>query len=268
MSSPSIPQGVPQAQGFDEDPLTHFSRVFVRFMQLVFASFEKGAYRWNADEKLSEITISDQSTIKKEVVERRPAIIISRGPAAFGNTSMDQLAGPLLDKQKDGSTKFTANMDPITGSKRFTDLLSSTMTYNCLSREGIEAQRIAWISAYATRTLKRALLKVGLHRVGEDVSIGSESAPGSIVQPDSNEIVMVSVSVPFYFQDTWTTAPLDKTLLTKVSMALTSEVRVPDPLVPQVAEPSINGNTLGQKVLTLSSQVLVGPWKPPKPLKK
>lgn len=268
MSSPSIPQGSPQAQGFNEDPLTHFSRVFVRFLQLVFATFPKGQYNWDKDEKLSDITISDQSTIKKEVVERRPAIIVSRGPASFGNTSMDQLAGPLLEKQKDGTTQFTPNISRTTGGRRSTDLIASTMTYNCLSREGIEAQRIAWIAAYSTRVLKRALLAAGLHRVGEDVSVGSESAPGTIVQPDSNEIVMVSVSAPFYFQDTWTTSPLDKTLLTKVSLALTSEVRAPAPSDPQIAEPSFNGNTLGQTILTLSSQVLMGPWKSPKPLKK
>lgn len=268
MTSPVISQGMPQARGFGEDPLTEFSRLFVRFLQLVFETFPKGSYRWNKDEKLTDLIISDQATIGREVVERRPAIIVSRGAASFANVSMDQFAGPLLDEQKDGTIKFTPNEDPSKGSRRYTDLISSTMTYNCLSREGLEAQRIAWIAAYATRTLKRALLKAGLHRVGEDLAIGAESSPGSIVQPDSNEIIMVSVNVPFYFQDTWTNSPLDKTLLTKVSLALSSDGRVGDPKDPSAAEPSIYGNTLGQRVLTLSSQVLAGPWKPPKPLKK
>lgn len=268
MSSINVPEGSPPAQGFGEDPLTEFSRIFVRFLQLVFESFDKGEYKWNSDRQLTDIVIADQATIDREVVEKRPAIIVSRGSVAFANVAMDQFAGPLLNKQKDGTTAFTPNEDPTKGSRRYTDLISCTMTYNCLSREGIEAQRLAWISAYATRTLKRALLKAGLHRVGEDISIGPESAPGSIVQPSSNEIVMVSVSVPFYFQDTWTTQPLDKTLLTKVSVALSSERQVYEPQDPQIVGPSIYGNVLGRTVLTLSQQSLAGPWKTPKPLKK
>lgn len=266
--SESVSQGIPQPQGFREDPLTHFSRVFVKFLQVTFHSFEKGAYRWEQDDRLSDIIISDQATIDKTVVEKRPAILVARGPAAFSNVAFDQAAGPLLVKGRDGKTTFTPNEDPTEGSKRHTDLISSTMTYNCLSREGLEAQRIAWIAMYATRTLKRALLKVGLHRVGEELQVGSETPPGSIVQPDSNEIVMVPVQVPFYFQDTWTVAPLNKSLLNEVSIALSSEIGWPAPDAVPIKEPGIYGRVLGyDKVISLNTKVVAGLMKTPKPRK-
>lgn len=265
--SESVPQGVPQPQGVGEDPLTHYTRVFVRFLQVLFATFEKGAYHWDLDEKASDITISDQATIRKEEVEKRPAIIISRGPLALTNVALDQFSGPI--RQKDpttGQTYFKSNQDPHTGQRRYTDLSSCTMTYNCLSREGLEAQRIAWIAGYFTRALKRTLMKAGLHRVGEEIQFGSESSPGSIVQPDPNEIVMVSVSVPFYFQDSWSVEPVDKLLLKHVEVALRSGGDEAPPV--QINEPSIYGQVLAvDKVFSLNSKVLVGPLKSPKPRK-
>ena len=257
--SARVATGLPLPQGFGEDPLTHFSRVFCRFLQVVFATFEKGAYQWNADDKLSDIIISDQSTIASEVVERRPAIILSRGPAALSNIAIDQFAGPLLDTKGN----FTPNLDPVSGARRHTDLISCNMTYNCLSSEGIEAQRIAWTAAYATRTLKRSLMRAGFHRVGEDIQVGGESAPGSVVQPDAKEIIMVSVSVPFYFQDSWSVAPVDKSLLNHVNMALSSETRYSPPPPTPIKGPSIDGQAL-VKVYTLNQATSVGPYKSPK----
>lgn len=266
--SERVSQGVPQPQGFGEDPLTQFARLFCKFLQIVFGTFEKGAYRWDAEEKNTDITISDQNPIDKEVVEKRPAIIVSRGPAAFANIALDQFAGPLLVKDASGKFTFTPNNDPVSGAVRHTDLISASMTYNCLSREGIEAQRIAWIALYATRVLKRFLLGAGLHRVGEELQVGSESPPGSIVTGDPNEIILVGVQVPFYFQDTWTTSPLNKSLLTKVAVALSSEIEWPAPGATAIREPGINGKLIGyDKVLTLSQTVAQGLIKTPKPRK-
>jgi hypothetical protein len=265
--SERVPQGVPQPQGVGEDPLTHYTRVFVRFLQVLFGSFEKGAYHWDLDDKSSDITISDQATIRKEEVEKRPAILVSRGPLALTNVAMDQFAGPILQRDAQGKPYFKANLDPTTGARRHTDLSSCTMTYNCLSREGLEAQRIAWICGYFTRALKRTLMKAGMHRVGEDVQFGAESSPGSVVQPDPNEIVMVSVSVPFYFQDTWSVEPVDKLLLKHIELALRSSSEAALPPVP-IKEASIYGQVLGvEKVFSLNTRVSVGPVKSPKPRK-
>lgn len=265
--SERVSSGVPQPQGVGEDPLAHYARMFVRFLQVLFSSFEKGAYHWDLDEKSSDIVISDQATVNKEVVEKRPAIIVSLGPLALNNIAMDQFAGPLLETDAEGKKTFTPNINNSTGAVRHTDLVSSTVTYNCLSREGAEARRIAWIAGYFTRTLKKTLMKAGLHRVGEEVQFGAESAPGSIVQPDSNEIVMVSVSVPFYAQNTWTVAPIDKTLLKHVELALRSEAKAPA-ASSTLKEPSIYGTKLQiAKVTPLNSRVLVGPLRSPKPKK-
>ncbi len=261
--SSSVASGIPQRQGFDFDPLTQFSRLFCTFLQTVFMQFKPGMYHWDPNEKLSEITISDQATIDKKEVERRPAILVARAPAAFTNTSLNQLSGPLVgysDVNTPSAVKM--NIDPTTGNERHTDLISSTMVYNCLSKEGIEAQRLSWMTGFYTRALKKALLRGGLHRVGEEIGFGAESSPGSIVQPDPKEITMVSTSVPFYFQDSFTVGPEYKTLLKEVDLALRSEVDAPAAGATVLNPPSIYGRPVQySELLSLDSRVVVGPWK-------
>jgi hypothetical protein len=261
--SDRVAVGEPQPQGPGEDPLYHYTRLFVRFLQLVFGTFEKGNYRWDLDELNSDIIISDQARLARETVEKRPAILVARGPVAYGNIAMDQFAGPHL---KNGQLVPNFNME--TGARRHTDLCSSSVSFSCLSKEGIEAGRLAHISAMAVRRLKRSLMKAGLHRVGEEIQIGSESAPGAIVQDADNEIVMVSVTVPFFYQDFWTVEPADKSLLKHIDLALTSRLNFPAAGAVPIKEPGMNGKTLTyDKVLTLTQRSGIGTAKTPKPRK-
>lgn len=269
MANTRTTAGIPLPQGFAEDPLTNFSRLFVKFLQVIFSSFEKGQYKWEPDDKLTDISITDQATINREVIERRPALIVSRGPASFSNVSLNQFAGPRV-YYSDPTTvsKVVLNKNPQTGTKRFTDLISAVVDINCLSREGLEAQRLAWITGNSIRVFKAYLLKAGLHRVGEDVSFGAESPPGSIVSSAPNEIVMVTVSAPFFFQYSWSTSPLQKNLLNEITIGLKSIVDAPAPGATILNPPAINGKPIQySQVLSLDSTVSVGGWKTPRPLK-
>lgn len=261
--SQRIPSGPAQPQGPGEDPLYHYNRLLVRFLQLVFETFDKGNYHWDPDEELTEIIISDQATMAAETVEKRPAIIVARGPASFGNIAIDQFAGPRLNSREG----FVPNFDPASGARRHTDLVAASSSFNCLSSNGPEAQRLAWICAMATRRLKRSLMRAGFHRIGEEVQVGPESAPGAVVQPDSDEIIMVTVSVPFFFQDFWTIEPADKVLLKKLDLALRSTVNFAPGEVALNA-PAINGRILEYdrtKALSLTQRVSLTSVKTPKP---
>jgi hypothetical protein len=247
------PAGIPLPQGLGEDPLSQYTRIFVRFFQLVFQSFKNGEYHWEPDPSVSEIVIQGEAPIDTTVVEKRPALIVQRGPVQFTNVSMDQFAGPLLDPK---TGKVSPNFNYRTGARRHTDLLNSVMSVSCLAREGLEAQRLAYTCAYSVRALKRSLMKCGIHRVGEDISVSPESPPGSIVQPDTKEISLVAVSLPFLFQQTWTVEPLDKTLLTRVAVALRSEAGYPDDEAQVLRPPGMNGQPLNALKVTSLNQVV------------
>ena len=261
---------VVQPSGVGEDSLTHHLRLFTRFMQVVFATWDKSSYKWTSDPKTTDIIIQGEGVVTPEVVEKRPAIIVARSPTAWTNISLDQFAGPLLKRDPHtGQTTFVPNMDPETGAVRHTDLLSSTMVLNVLSAEGLEAVRLAGFCAYAVRVLKNALMRAGVHRVGEDIQVGCESPPGAMVQPDSTEIILVPVTIPFFYQQTYTISPKDKLLLTEVDTVLSSEIGYPAPGGVPIKEPSppgINGRVIGYSaLLTLNQAVSAGPFKPPRP---
>lgn len=241
MSDVKVSSGVPQPQGVGEDPLFHYTKLFVRFLQVVFSTFEKGAYRWEPDLELTDIIISDQGVLGQDVVEKRPSIVCIRGPAMWSNVSMDQFK----------------SYDFQTGTRSHTDLIASSMTYNCIAREGLEAQRIAWIAAYATRTLKRNLMKAGLHRVGENVDMGAEADFGSLVPDSESDLSVVPVSVPFFFQDSYSIGPVDNLLLKDIDLRLTSEVNSLEPAPKQgLRQPAIGGRILKyDKVFSITQRV-------------
>jgi hypothetical protein len=231
--------GAPQPQGVGEDPLFHFTKVFVKFLQLVFANFPPGDYRWAQDLETTELVITDQGSVNKDVVEKRPCISCMRGDANWLNVSMDQFK----------------SFDFDTGKRTHTDLVSASMIYNCVSREGLEAQRLAWIAGYATRVLKRNLLRTGMHRVGENVGYSPEQDADQLIQ-DVKGYKLVQVMVPFFFQDTYGIAPVDNLLLKDLDLRLTSQAVSPPSSQPSLRPPAFGGRVLGtEKITSLTQRV-------------
>lgn len=250
MAQIDVAFGKPQPQGPGEDPLLYYTKIFVRFLQLVFATFEQGAYNWSSDSTQTDIQITDQSKQGRETFEKRPAITVARGMLSATNLAYDQFR----------------SFDPVSGRKTKTDLYNGSVVYNCLSSSGLEAQRIAWISSYATRTLKLSLMKAGIHRVGEDISIGPESSPGSIIQGDPGEVTLVQVNVPFLFQQTWTIEPINKLLLKDISANIQStNSQLPDTGATVVVKDPVTGRPLVyDKLITLNSGLKIPTAPTPK----
>lgn len=206
MSSDQVASGLVEPQGLGEEPLYYCTRVFLTFLQGLFEQFPEGSYRWSSDEKLSEVAITDQVPIPKERVDQKPQIVTMRGPAQFANLTLDQMR----------------KLDPRTGSKERTDLISCTMTINVICKNGVEAERLAWIIMRHIRTFKTLIQRKGLHKVGDEVSMTPESPPGSFVQEPDPEFVLISVYAPFFFQWTEVTTPLDASVLRAMELKLQS----------------------------------------------
>ena len=136
-----------------------------------------------------------------------------RGPAQFANIALDQL------REQDGTT----------GEREHTDLVSSTMAINCMSKVGLEAQRIAWIVMRFLRTFKRLLQRTGgFHQVGERVTVGPETPPGALVAPEADsELVNVIVHSPFFFQWTERVTPTNAQLVQSIEASIVANVYPP-----------------------------------------
>jgi hypothetical protein len=141
------------------------------------------------DEIATELIISSAGAINTDTVEKRPAIVISRGPFGFGDTSIDALKG----------------LDWTDGKETRADLLSGSFTIYCISRIGEEAEKLALIVAKSIRYYRVTLQQAGFFNIGIRVQIGEESPANTLLHGDSDEdFVAVPVSFPVYYEEGWT----------------------------------------------------------------
>lgn len=193
MPNESQAPGLPPFDALGEEPLYHFTRIYVLFLQGLFKQFAEGSYKWSDDDHLTEIVLTDQCPIPRDRIEQRPAIVAMRGPAQFANMTLDQMR----------------TVDSRTGAKERTDLVSCTMSLNCIAKMGVEAQRIGWIVMRHLRDFRVMLQRAGFHQLGDNLSMGPESPPGTIISGEGDtEAVMVTVYSPFFFQWTEKVTPL------------------------------------------------------------
>lgn len=175
--------------------------ILIRFFQDVFHQqppgqnsfhFEPGAASesGSTDEKNTELIISDAGPVNTDSAGKRPVLIISRGQFGYANTSLDQL---LLE-------------DFGTGKRTHTDLLTGSFVVNCISRKGLEAERLALMVAKLIRIYRRQLQKAGFFYIGAHVNIGTEMPAVNMVEP-AEDYVNVPVSFPVFYQESWTVQP-------------------------------------------------------------
>lgn len=107
-------------------------------------------YHFDAEERLSKVRIGDKNEIKFMVGnDDRPNIVVSRGQVR-----------PI--------SNFIADFnfaDVSTGTFEFTDLFETTLTVNCLARNGLEAEEIAssifgFVKFNREEFLKKGFLKI------------------------------------------------------------------------------------------------------------
>lgn len=171
------------------DPLYHATRILLAFAQGLFKSLPNGQYHWSEDPEITEILITDQAPITSSVLNHRPAIVTVRGQAQFLNLHM----GSFEDQ------------DHLSGNKKFRDIISGSVTFNCLARVGVEASRIAWFIGSHVKYLRAFLQQQGpFTQIGQDVMLMGESPPGMLLQDPAEEgTINMPVVVPFFFPHRW-----------------------------------------------------------------
>jgi hypothetical protein len=192
MTAATIKDFVPLDPGFGQgqDPLMQCTRIFVYFLQNLFRTFPEGfGLRWSPDEESTEMLITAEKP-RLSAVEKLPHIVCVLGSGQWSNLGHDQLQKLVMS----------------TGQRTHTDLLPMTMAYHCLAREGLQARRMAWYASFKTNVFRRLLMGTGkFHHVAPGNTISAESSPTAYVGPQGEEeVVSVTVTVPFYWQPVWT----------------------------------------------------------------
>lgn len=171
------------------DPIYGANRTLVGFVQGLFKALPEGKYTWDEDPELTEILITDAAPITAEVLTARPCIVSVRGQVQYANTAMNSLE--YIDHQ--------------TGITSYRDVVAGSITLNCLSKNGVEAARLAWFVASHIKALRHLLQRKGpfIH-IGQDVMVMGEMQPGGLVQdPADSGAVNVPVILQFTLAHRW-----------------------------------------------------------------
>jgi len=170
-----------------------------------------GFYKWHENPEISEVMISDQAP-QKGWLEQRPAIVTQRGEARYLNLGLDS----MLERDDSKATRKHA------------DLIYCSMDIFCLAREGVEAQRMAWICMGFLRRYRRQIIRgTALHDMGGQITMGKESPPGSLIPDPVNGLVMVQVSSPFTVRDTWLYKNLAEQVLREIDLVMSVDEMPP-----------------------------------------
>lgn len=161
-------------------------RTTIEFLQILFSTREEGSFHYDSDDTKTEIQISDQHTVDLTGVHVRPAIVGVRGPLTWSGMGLGGGAVETVDRP----TRKTV----------FNDLLTGSMAFNCLSREGTEAEQIAHLVFNSFKFFRPVLQKIGFFDI-KSLNIGGESL--IVSNGDHDDLYSVPVYVTASIQDRW-----------------------------------------------------------------
>ncbi len=171
--------------------------IFISFCQYFFAQHTK--FKWTSDVKTTKLVIADKNAVELEIVEKRPAIIISRGTSAWTNINSGQRG--FEDSLPLGGTKTLhgpSDTSDMIKNSIWTDLLQGTVTFHVLSKSGIQAEEIASELFIALTAYKQDLRAKGIHKV-TSLNFGEEQL---LRTNASIEYSTVPVALSFLMQKT------------------------------------------------------------------
>lgn len=153
------------------------TRTAIEFLQVIFSRRARGQLKWDKDITNTEIQISDVHAVNLTNKNQRPMIIAVRGPLGWQGLGLG------------GNSLESRNMP--TGDRIHNDLLTGSIALNCISREGVEAEQIAYLVANSFKFFGSELRKFGFFSI-KSLNIGAESL---IEQEGSEDLTSL---VPVY----------------------------------------------------------------------
>ena len=162
-------------------------RITLEFLQIIFSARAPGSYHYDNNDTLTEIQITDQHAVDLEATHIRPAIVGVRGPLSWQGIGL-------------GANSFEHVHIP-SGKQTLNDLLTGSVAFSCLSREGTEAENLAHIVFNSFKFFRPILQKHGLFSI-KSMNIGGESLVYQ--EGDNDDLYLVPVYVTASIQDRWT----------------------------------------------------------------
>lgn len=197
------PRGALPSSSFKYNPLQHIRYLYTVFVQGLFYTSPKGAYHWAPALEDTEIVITAESPLHLETLNDRPGITFTRAPVGFRHLGFDDML----------------KTDVASGQKTKGLLIPGTMFVNCCSRNDLESEHLAWVTAEHIWLLRDMLMQQGFYDIGRNIQVSSPSKAGTIVEGDGgDEWFCTSITSPFQFQRTSQFTPLGQRVLKNINL--------------------------------------------------
>lgn len=175
-------------------------RTTLEFLQILFSTRAKGSFHYDLeDDTKTEIQIHDQHAVDLEAVHVRPAIVGIRGPISWQGLGLGQSSVEGINRQ--------------TGKTTFNDLLTGSMAFSCISREGAEAEQIAHLVFNSFKFFRPVLQKLGFFSI-KSMNLGSEAL--IVTDSDHDDLYLVPVYISASIQDRWSLSQTDARKLEEI----------------------------------------------------
>lgn len=160
-------------------------RTAIEFLQILFGTRAQGSYHYDSDDTKTDIQIADVNAADLEAINKRPAIIVQRGPLSWQGMGL-------------GGSAFESRSPE--GGDIYNDLLVGSISVSCISKEGIEAEQIAHLVFNSFKFFAPILRKRGFFSI-KSLNIGAES----LVEQDGagDETYIVPIMVTAQMQERW-----------------------------------------------------------------
>ena len=239
----SLGQSGDEISSWGENPLFHLTRLCLIFLQELFKNAPEGSnFKWDEDDELTRLYITDETPINNEVIEKRPAIASTRSGFAWAGLGLDQLRNERIR----------------TGEQVFTDMLSGHITFNCMCRVAVESEYLAWIVSRHIWIFRHLLMKLGFHKIGEGQQILGRTPAGALISGDTEgEIINVPVVVPVHFQWTEKVQEKDLPLMNSVETSLLATMarRISEPH----SKPPLSGTAVRPRITDYKKGIINPP---------
>ena len=161
------------------DHLRFMENSVLGFYQALFSSFQPGKspsyFHYDDLPEFTEIEIEGRGTDNLKNVDKRPKIVVARGPVGWQNRGQ-------------GGGGFVGSQNLSIGKQRFADITSGTVSVSCFSRNDLEADRIAGICSDSVKMFRPVLQRLGfltIHaaQIGQRGMVKSDAIPDLFVVP-------------------------------------------------------------------------------------
>ena len=161
----------------------------LEFLKCVFEMQPVGHYKFNEDLEYTELVISDQMTFNQDVVDKRPALIVRRGPIQFSHVSG-------IDRTMERDKLL------LTDKKTKIDILRGSVSIECYGNsQSLQSEELADMVFQMFNMFDVALRQVGFMQIGAS-SMGQEQP---VKVSSKVNYIVTPVLVNYSVQRKWTT---------------------------------------------------------------